>query len=413
MKRSLLFQMRHEWRNNIWMIIELTVVSVIIWFLFSSVLALFNSFMEYRGYETDDLYMADIKVVDKESSLYEPYDSLHSPKTDVELLVAHLKSNPNVEVVGVGRNIVTYNYNYYGNKLCLDSLEYHGNVRTVTPDVIRAYRLAAPDGTTTEQLAKVIERGDVIITTTDFDRYYPEVVAKRREFVGNDVFFNGDSARVRHVAAISYPLRRTDYEPSNGVIFTPLEADQIPFEMIIRVAHGRDREFKESITTSDKRMGNVYLSKIRPFSEKRDEAHKDINILIRSYLICVVFLLIVIFLGFLGTFWFRTQERVDEIAVRIVNGASRRDIFRRFIGEGMLLLGLSTLIVIPIELLVVHYEVLSGIMGTVHEVTLKSVQIYQSMVLTTVLLIVLILAGIWFPARRAMNVNPAEALKDQ
>lgn len=395
------------------MIIELTVVSVIMWFLFSSVMALFNSLMEYRGYDTDDLYAADIKFVNNESPLYEPYDSLHSSKTDIELLVAHLSSNPNVEVVGVGRNIITYNYNYYGNKVCLDSLEYHGNMRTVTPDVIRAYRLVAPDGTTTEQLANIIERGELIITTTDFDRYYPEEVSKRKRFVGNDVFVAGDSSRVRHVAALSYPLRRTDYEPSNGVIFTPLEADQIPFEMLIRVVHGRDREFKESISAGDKRMGNVYLSEIKPLSLKRDEAHKDLNILIRNYVICVVFLLIVIFLGFLGTFWFRTQERVDEIAVRIVNGASRRDIFRRFIGEGMLLLGISTLIALPLELLIVHYGVLSGMMTAFIEVTLKSVQIYQSMVLTLVLLIVLILAGIWFPARKAMNINPAEALKDQ
>ncbi len=405
--------MRNEWRSNIWMLIELTLVSVIIWFLFSSLLALFNSVMEYRGYDTDDLYMAGIRVVDENSSLYEPYDSIHSPKTDVELLITHLKSNPNVEIVGVGRNIFTYNYNYYGNKVCLDSLEYNGNMRTVTPDVIRAYKLVAPDGKTTEQLAEIIERGNLIITVTDYDKYYKNVVEQRERFVGNEVFVGGDSAKVRHVAALSYPLRRTDYEPSSGVIFTPLEADQMPYEMVIRIVHGRDREFKKSITTSDKRIGNVYLSEIKPLSLQRETAHKDINTLIRNFLICVVFLLIVIFLGFLGTFWFRTQERVDEIAMRIVNGASRRDIFRRFIGEGMLLLGVSTLIAIPIELLIVHYGLCSGIMVAFTEVTLKSVQIYQSIAVTVVLLMILIVSGIWFPACRAMKVNPAVALKDQ
>ncbi|MDE6395141.1 MAG: ABC transporter permease, partial [Duncaniella sp.] len=136
------------------------------------------------------------------------------------------------------------------------------------------------------------------------------------------------------------------------------------------------------------------------------------NIRIRNGMTCVVFLLIVIFLGFLGTFWFRTQQRTEEMAVRIVNGATRRDIFRRFIGEGIILLTIATLIALPVEILIVYYDLVSEFIMTYNYVTFRSIEIYQSFALVVAVLALLIVGGIWFPARKAMNVDPAYALKD-
>ena len=47
------------------------------------------------------------------------------------------------------------------------------------------------------------------------------------------------------------------------------------------------------------------------------------------------FLLLNIFLGLLGTFWFRTQQRRSEIALHKVHGASDMSIFTRLISEGL------------------------------------------------------------------------------
>lgn len=403
--------MRNEWRSNLWMTIELTVVSLILWFLFSSLWSFFNVRMMYRGYDVDDLYATRINIVDEQSSMYVPYDSLHSPLTDLELLISHLRENPNVEVIGVGTNIITYNYNYYGTSLEYDTLSFPGNLRQLSPDVIRAYRLGAPDGTTTEQLAAYIERGDLIISKCDYFDEFNNI--DPRLMIGKDVIVGRDSSCVRRIAAEAYGLRRADYEPQRGVIYAPFPAGNWPDQMIIRILPGRDKEFMESLTSADKRMGNVYLSEIKSLADYKEVAHHNVNITIRNFLICAAFLLAVIFLGFLGTFWFRTQERVDEIAIRMVNGASRRDIFRRFISEGMILLCAATIIAIPIELLLVHYGLLSDLMVATTEITLSSAYIYQSMAVTVILMMLLIIAGIWLPARKAMNIDPAQALKDQ
>lgn len=404
--------MRNEWRGNIWMIIELTIVSIILWFLFTTICTIVNVRMQHAGYDVNDLYGAEIKVVDEDSPYYRHYDSLHSPLTDRDLLMAKLNDNPYVETVGAGSNILTYSYNMYGMYLCHDTVCYHGNLRSVTPDVIMAYKIESQDGKTSSQLADIISKGELIISRPDFmlgNRYYDSSLFKDK-----DVYWGGDSAIVRHVGAVAYGLRRSDYEPQWGVIYAPLPDEAMPDQMVIRIVHGKDREFVESMTTAEKRAGNVYLSNLQSMESRREIAHSQYNTLIRDYLVCAFFLMIMIFLGFLGTFWFRTQQRVDEIAIRKVNGATRRDIMRRLVSESLMLLAVSTLIAIPVELLAVHYGLLDDLNVTYyHVVTLTTPEIYQSMAMTVGFLALLILAGIWFPASKAMNVSPAQVLKDQ
>lgn len=411
MKRNLISQMRNEWRGNIWMVIELSIVSLILWYLFTSIWSLVNVSFLSKGYDTSDLYFAEIHHIDENSDYFQPYDSAHSYLTDSEILLSKIRSNPYVEIVGTGNEIAVYTLNYWGSNVMVDSLEYHGNLRMFTPDAIRAYRLESLDGKTTEQLAEVIARGELILAEPDYhtDTWYNDP----KPFVGKDVIVGGDSSVVRRVGAIAYGQRRTDYEPQSGVIYVPLPENYVPSEVVIRTVPGHGHDFIESLKLDDKRAGNLYLANLRSIDQRREASQLDKNIAIRNFLICAIFLLLVIFLGFLGTFWFRTQQRVDEIAVRIVNGATRGDIFRRFIGEGMIMLGVATVIVIPIEVVFIRYGVIAGLLDSYTEITLSSPEIYQAMGLTTLLLALLIVAGIWFPARKAMNINPADALKDQ
>ena len=58
--------------------------------------------------------------------------------------------------------------------------------------------------------------------------------------------------------------------------------------------------------------------------------------------LCVLgFLLMNIFLGVIGTFWFRTQQRRREVALRMAMGSSRQGVFLRLMSEGILLLTLQ------------------------------------------------------------------------
>ena len=411
MKRKLISQMRHEWRGNLWIVIELIIVSLILWFIFTMMWGLLNVRLSERGYDTDNLYFAEIHFIPEESQFYQPYDSVHSQNTDAEALIAGLRANPHVEILGSGASISVYNYNYNGFYLTSDTIQYSGNIKYVTPDVIRAYRIQSRDGHSTEQLAEVIERGEIIISEPDV--YFEEGKNNPWHMVGKDAFLGGDTASVRRVSAVAYGLRRSDYEPQWGVVYYPMPENGVPQSLVIRVRPGKGDDFVKSLTRADKTHGNAYLAEIRSAEAAAKVAHLDYDIQIRNSLICAVFLLLVIFLGFLGTFWFRTQQRVEEIAVRIVNGATRSDIFRRFIGEGLILLAVAAVVATVVILAVVHEGLISELIESFTPVTLASPMVYQGLAMSVGLMALLIVAGIWFPARKAMNINPAYALKDQ
>lgn len=64
---------------------------------------------------------------------------------------------------------------------------------------------------------------------------------------------------------------------------------------------------------------------------------------VNSQAIVVLFLLVNVFLGLIGTFWFRTRRRRSEIALRLAMGSTKNQVFRLLAGEGLLLLALVTI----------------------------------------------------------------------
>ncbi|MDE5941405.1 MAG: ABC transporter permease, partial [Muribaculaceae bacterium] len=130
--------------------------------------------------------------------------------------------------------------------------------------------------------------------------------------------------------------------------------------------------------------------------------------MIRNFLIIMAFLLICIFLGLLGTFWFRTQQRTGEIAIRKVCGSSSSDIFRRLFGEGLLLLAIVTPVAVAGDFALVRF-----LRETDTPVTSDPLNVLAMAAATFCLLSLMIILGILFPAIRAMRINPALALKDE
>ena len=114
-----------------------------------------------------------------------------------------------------------------------------------------------------------------------------------------------------------------------------------------------------------------------------------------------------VFLTILGTFWFRTRKRRSEIGLRMALGSSRRDIFRYYVSEGVLLLLLAA---IPAFIISFNIRVADLTVHTLMEVTRG--RFLFCFIAAVAVLALTILLGIWFPARRAMRIQPAEALHE-
>lgn len=400
--------MRNEWRSNVWMTVELIIVGVVLWVIFTGFGTIAFMHRSPKGIDFSDIYVGRLDFIPESASTYKAYtDSLHNVDTDLELLLVNIKSNPLVENAGVGQNAIPYNYNYSGNRLAskdTDSLIYMGaNYRRMSPDMVRTLRLTGCKGESSEQLAGMIEENKLLISTVEDE----SVSKKLEQYVGHEAFIS-DSADVYVIGAMVNGIRRVDYEPqTNGVVITNIPRDWFPQEIAVRVKPGKGREFMESLDASMLSFGNVYISNMTDIAQRKASAHVQFDNFIRNLTACAVFLMAAVFLGILGSFWFRTQQRVPELALRKVNGATDRDIFGRFISEGLVLLVISAIFITGIiAIIVVTFDVGSWLMAPMWVV-------WTMLPVTFVVLAVMICAGITFPARKAMKVKPAEALKDQ
>ncbi|MEZ3531601.1 MAG: FtsX-like permease family protein [Muribaculaceae bacterium] len=412
MKRNLLSQMKNEWRENIWIIIELAVVGLAIWALLSMLFFMSEGLFVPRGFSPDNVYTITTKYISADSpNFVQTNDSTSKHyNDDFKTLLGRLRENPNVEAVAVHWGNIPYNYNYSGFQLNVvdepDSVMYYGNRRPGSPDIVDVLELNSLTGATRQQLKEMLARGEILISDNE------EYVNQGRDpfsLKGKTVTMDNDSSRVYRIGDVVEKVRRNDYEQSYaGCIIFPLsEDDRIWGDIILRVKDGKSSQFKSDFKNdaSLRKLRNVYLTDLESLMDLREKNQRSTEVDIRLFWVVIGFLLLTIFLGLLGSFWFRMQQRVGEIALRKVCGATRIQIFRRIITEGMVLL-LCAVVLVSASVWPFMQDV-SDMFGREWYVFLIIEMIAFALVAFGILL------SLWYPARKAMSVEPAIAIKDQ
>lgn len=414
MKRNLLKQMATEWRDNIWLILGLAIVTIAIWVLGLNMWFQIFGYLEPRGFEPTDVFCGTLSSVDKESPEYTDYGEEETALLlrDRTELLRRLRQSPYVEAVGVGRNALPYTMNYWGTKLDFadipgDSTAMHGNMRTMTAQMATALRLNSVEGKSVEELTAILAKGEIIIGTP-LPRFgdKPAEVLKQ-----HPVRVTGDSINSFRVGAVVEIMKRSDYEPSSwrGMFIIPADEATHPelSDIAIRVKPGCAEKFKEEFrnTPEMRRHVNTYISGLIPLTEMGRSVNNSSAIKIRSTILIMSVVLLIVIIGLSGTFWFRVQQRTKEIAIRKVCGATSSDISRRVISEGLLLVVIASLLAAAIG-----WPLLRTL--GVSEYTENSVVICFEAV-TMVVLTIGIALSVWFPARRAMSIEPAIAIKDE
>ena len=168
------------------------------------------------------------------------------------------------------------------------------------------------------------------------------------------------------------------------------------------------KKFEEEFNSSAdmRRLRNVYLTQLTDMATARKQSHNNSENQVRLWTAGIVFLLVIIFLGLLGTFWFRIRQRSGEIALRKTCGATSGDIFRRTIGEGLLLLSISIIPAIALEWVINRY------FNLIEDDTYWTAAVV-ALIFSIFIMVLMIIAGIAFPARKAMKIEPAIALKEE
>ncbi|EKU87865.1 ABC transporter permease [Bacteroides oleiciplenus] len=412
MTKKLLTQIKNEWLSNLWLALELLVVSVVMWYVVDYLYTRAATYLEPRGFNIEHCYLIELGELTPKSPDYTPDKSRDDTHADIAELVERLRRRPEVEAVSLSQNSYPYNGSNSSGEVRYDTLQAPGWTirRMVTPDFVRVFRYQGTRGETPEQLAEMLERGEFLAS----DNLYRKYDRKLTEFVGKRFQLFGDTTKTYQLGAALQDVRYHDYDQarSSYCFLVKQSFYYVGLELCVRVREGQDNDFITKLkkdSESQFRIGNLFISEIRSFYDIRRNFQQAWTNDIRNYVMGMGFLLLNIFLGLLGTFWFRTQQRRSEIALHKAHGATDRAIFSRLLSEGLLLLAVVTPIALIIDWNLAHMELNSWRNGT----TLEWDRLLLCAGISFVLMALMIAIGIGIPARKAMKVQPAEALHDE
>ena len=412
MTKKLLTQIKNEWLSNLWLALELLVVSVVMWYVVDYLYTRAATYLEPRGFNIEHCYLIELGELTPKSPDYMPDKSRDDTHADIAELVERLRRRPEVEAVSLSQNWYPYNGSNSSGEVRYDTLQSPEWTirRMVTPDFVRVFRYQGTRGETPEQLAEMLERGEFLAS----DNLYRKYDHKLTEFVGKRFQLFGDTTKTYQLGAALQNVRYHDYDQarSSYCFLAKQSFYYVGLELCVRVREGQDNNFITKLkedSESQFRIGNLFISEIRSFHDIRRNFQQAWTNDIRNYVMGMGFLLLNIFLGLLGTFWFRTQQRRSEIALHKAHGATDGAIFRRLLSEGLLLLAVVTPIALVIDWNLAHLELNSWRNGT----TLEWDRLLLCAGISFVLMALMIAIGIGIPARKAMKVQPAEALHDE
>lgn len=416
---SILHQIWNQRRSNGWLFAELLIVFTLMWYCVDVLYGFTHAERQPKGYDLENVYKVNISYNPTQLVLCDSEDSLQQFWfKPLEEVLRRIKQHPAVESAAIWLGTDTYTRGCVYQGYTTDSVHVvEANIRYVSPEYFTVMRIPVEQGSeifaSAEWNPTASPQPAVVTRDLADSLFHTTTEAVGREFM--DYYNNGFRYRVSAVCALQ---KTDDYARYTPYILTPFprwfyESQYTPF-ISIRIRPEADTDdfaarFIQDMTPQ-LRVAPFYLFDIRSYKEQKIErdAAEGITSYIRSARLIVVFFIFNVFIGLMGTFWFRTRHRRGEIALRMAMGSSRKMIRWQLLGEGLLLLVVAA---IP-ALIICANMVLADVTFT--EATDAGWGRFALCVLVVfVLMALMVIVGIWYPASRAMKVQPAEALHDE
>lgn len=405
--------MRHEWRDNIWLVLGLTVVAIAVWIMILNLTIRCQYLYIPLGADIDNVCKISVGSLSPSSPEYiDRGENEPSEKSeDLRSLIVAIRQSPYVEAAAFSRNALPYQYSYLGYTLQLDlgeeedTIGYAGNIRIMSPDMVKVLKLKSLTGKSEDELVQLLRNGETLISNcikTTGNYRQPE------EMLGKKVVQMDENNRVGDIVQF---IRRSDFDNSrNGTIIISLdETDNFTVnEIAVRVKPGMREKFRQEFenTPSMQKRGNTILYDMQFLDDAARSLQRPDYTQTRMTISLSIMIIVIVALGFMGVFWFRIQQRISETAIRKVCGATNNDIFRRVISEGLILVLTSAMLMVAIGWFVIKATILSDTDASIDKVIISGL-------ITLACIALIVVVFIWIPARNAMKIEPAIAIKDE
>lgn len=420
---NILIQIKNEWRANQFLFIELLLVFVVLWYIVDWSLVTARVYHAPMGFDTEHCYNINLGKLTPKSASYNPALTVDDDIHHLTELTERLRHRLGVEAVALSQNCFPYNNGSNGLNIGVDTVSLTTHLLWVEPDFFRVFRYSASDKETLSRMAAAV-RDERLVVSSNLFADNPELkMNDAASMQGCELRLLNFGSDVRgRIGVVGTPVRWSHFYTSSewGGSFAAMHlnmerlkeyGDVRYITLSLRVHPDADKEFAEKLMDDADRLyrtGNIYLLDITPFKDLREICEREDMNEAKTWLCVLGFLLMNIFLGVIGTFWFRTQQRRKEVALRMAMGSSRRSIFSRLMSEGLLLLTLSA-----IPAVIIAFNVGVAELVDVGKLSFTTNRFLCAIIITWLLMALMIIAGIWYPASKAMNVQPAEALHDE
>ena len=402
MWRQIIHQLWNQRRANAWLWVELALVTVILWYGIDLAYNYEGAALQPKGYDTDCVF--DLMVGTKPLELIGDADNQRAGE-DFTYLYNLVRDYS-------GENM-TEGYAPHADSTHV----VHCYIRYVTASYFDVFRLKPLAGQLDESHWTKGEYPMPVLMSADLvDSLFhtPTYADALGKTCFNPYWLQAKNPVTNYRVMAVLPRHKLDdyarYEP---FIYLPLDEALFWQHIAVRVSPDHAAGFAERFRRDMQSVfdrGIFYLDHIRSYADMKaayDVEQGTVNYLNTVYAVAAFFGFNV-FLCVLATFWYRTRKRRSEIALRMAMGSDRRGVLRYFLAEGLMLLALAAL---PAFFIALNLQLADLTVHTLVDVSaLRFVGCFVAACLT---LAVIIVVGIWYPARRAMRIQPAEALHDE
>ncbi len=416
MIKHLLTLIWNQRNGNIWIFLELLLVTAMLWVMADSLLVDTYTYPQPIGVDTQHTYLLSYGLTDDATEL--GIEQNTQATQDLLQLLRNLRQCPEVEAVSLSNIAVPYTYSRGWSGLMpvedTASISYAYRVRYVDLEYFRVFKVKDKEGRPLyDQVLK--NPGEIVLSDTLDEIFFPEGSGRTQR----EVKWGPKSTESMKVSAVSAPLKEMDfdtYQPTYYYVWRTeqdflnevAENDIRFYNCLFRMKKDYSQQEMEAFLQQESerlQVGNVYVSSVKPISEYRADMLKPRLDNQKKKIAMVGFMLVNIFFGIVGTFWLRTQSRRAEIGLRAALGASKRQLRRELFLEGLFLLALT----LPF-LLIFWVNMLYLDMPDTYRLAYTWWRFLITLSVSYLLMGGMIYLGIRIPANKITRMNPAETL---
>lgn len=427
--------------SYVWLLIELTLVTFLSWFVMDQLVVLTWQYSRNPGYDLDRLAIMQYRLVQPESNDYLGERSDDEREGDIRRILAAVRAMPEVESATIGvqdwypEGSFSLTTGIPVNDSTMVSMRHVGFVPG--EDFFRTFGINGADGTPAKALDAINPVGEgnwhsqfsmgggepFMLTESVANIYYP----------GGHPLESNDSARnepngrfIGKLLAVveDFNLFTSEYN-SVFVGLSPQSLRNVSGygAIIARMRPGYSpRDFADRLTLDLESLkeGNTFIESAKSYSELAEEHENSASGIDRRVnRIIAIFFLLNIAVGVTGTFWMMTRRRTEEVGVLRAFGATPGRVRRLLVGEACIvgafawLLGCGLYLYWALDhgLYAPEEDVSQGLLKTWLDNFPLHFAIIAAVILAMVLLAVIV--GVLFPAWRLSRVNPVDALRDE